>query len=42
MKDDSEMHEGNVFYMVVAIGMLLVLAIFILFIDRVIDFVLRR
>jgi uncharacterized membrane protein len=42
MKDDSEMHEGNVFYMVAAIGMLLVLAIFIFFADRVIDFVLRR
>jgi len=42
MKDDSEMHEGNWFYMLVWVGMLVVAAAFILFIDRVIDFVLKR
>jgi uncharacterized membrane protein len=40
--DDSGMNESNWFYMIVWLGMLLVLAVFILFIDRVIDFVLRR
>jgi hypothetical protein len=42
MKDDSEMHEGNWFYMLACVGMLLVWAIIILVVDRVIDFVLRR
>jgi hypothetical protein len=42
MKDDSEMHEGNWFYIIASIGPLIIWAIIILVIDRVIDFVLRR
>lgn len=42
MKDDSEVHEGNWFYIGAWAGMLIVAAIFIFFIDKVIDFVLRR
>lgn len=41
-KSSDEMHEGNWFYMLVWLGMLVVAAVFIFFIDRVIDFVLRR
>ena len=42
MKDDSEMHEGNWFYMLAWLGMLLGWAIIILVIDKVIDFVMKR